>query len=253
MKRNTHTGSQHFLRSPRLAQELLGETSIRSSDTVYDIGAGSGVMTSTAAKQAASVVAIEIDSATASKLKENIRTARLDNVTVITGDYLNMPAPKMPYKIFANIPFHISAAIVGSFVNSPHAPEAAYLIVQKQFGQKLVSSEKGKFTSQLGMILGAEYAVKILKNLQRTDFAPPPAVDTVFIEIKKRPQPLIPEETLLAYRSFTEKAFSDPKFLARQPLDVIGMTPGLSPSRLTLSQWVLLFTASRQQKRSSAK
>lgn len=251
MKRNTHTGSQHFLRSPQLAKELLDRTSIKSSDVVYDIGAGSGVMTSIVAKKVSSVVAIEIDSIAADKLKTNIKRHSLDNVEVIVGDFLSMKPKHESYKIFANIPFHISAPIVSGFINTPHAPEAAYLIVQKQFGQKLVSSDKDRFTSQLGMVLGAEYNVKILKRLQKTDFTPPPAVDTVFIEIKKRPQSLVPTSELDSYKSFTEKAFSDPKFLAKQPLQVIGMTPGLSPSRLTLSQWILLYTAASQARRNS--
>ena len=95
------------------------------------------------------------------------------------------------------------------------------------------------------MLIGAEYSVKILSTLKKTDYTPPPAVDTVFIEIKRRKQPLIEPAQLDAYKLFTERCFSDQTFLSRQPLHVIGATPGLSPSRLSLSQWVLLFHASR--------
>ena len=57
MKRLAHY-SQYFLRSPRLIKELVGHTSIKRTDTVYDIGAGSGVISSVLAGRSGSVVAI---------------------------------------------------------------------------------------------------------------------------------------------------------------------------------------------------
>lgn len=244
MKRNTKTGSQHFLRSPALVKKLIQKTSIASGDTVYDIGAGSGIITAALAPIVHHVVAIEIEPRTAAILRNNIHTVhQYANVSIVEKDFLATPLPNRPYKIFANIPFHISSAIVQRFFNTPHGPEAAYLIVQKQFGQKLVSSESGRFTSQLGMLIGAEYAVRIITRLNRTDFAPQPAVDTVLVALERRKKPLVAQQDLKAYKVFTERCFSDQTYLSKQPLHVIGATPGLSPSRLTISQWVLLFAA----------
>lgn len=244
MRRNTHTGSQHFLRSPRIVEELLAKTDIKSTDIVYDIGAGSGVISSALAPLVREVVAIEVDPRTTHLLKRNIHDVHaFKNVKIIEEDFLTLPLPAYPYKIFSNIPFHISAPIVKRFFNSEHGPETAYLIVQKQFGQKLVSSEAKRFTSQLGMLIGAEYTVKIIRNLRRDDFKPQPAVDTVLIEMKRRKLPLIEKGRLKAYERFTEECFSDPKKLARQRLELIGLQPGDPPSRLTLSQWIILFNA----------
>ncbi len=245
MKRNTHTGSQHFIKSPAIVQALLNKSSIKSTDTVYDIGAGSGVIASVLARKVNRVVAIEVEPKTADILRRNMAT--LSNVKVVEGDFLAMPLPDEPYSVFANIPFHISSDILSRFFNITNPPRVMYLIVQKQFGQKLVSSEKGRFTSQLGMTLGAEYAIKIVVRLNKTDFSPPPAVDTVLVEIKHRDTPLVEKKTLNEYKAYTEKCFSNQTFMSKQPLHVIGATPGLSPSRLTISQWVTLFNASRSQ------
>jgi 16S rRNA A1518/A1519 N6-dimethyltransferase RsmA/KsgA/DIM1 with predicted DNA glycosylase/AP lyase activity len=102
--------SQHFLRNPRFVAELVGHTSIKKSDTVYDIGAGSGVISSVLAERCQKVVAIEIEPRTAEKLRANM--AGLPNVSVYEGDFLTMPLPDSPYKIFANIPFHLSSPIL---------------------------------------------------------------------------------------------------------------------------------------------
>lgn len=51
MKRLHTYAQQHFLRSPRLVAELIGHSNIRKNDTVYDLGAGSGVIASVLARR----------------------------------------------------------------------------------------------------------------------------------------------------------------------------------------------------------
>jgi 23S rRNA (adenine-N6)-dimethyltransferase len=242
MKRLAHY-SQNFLRSPKLVDELIAKSNLTSTDTVYDIGAGSGVITSRLALKVGKVIAVEFEPRIVETLKQN--TEKLTNVSVRHEDFLKTPLPKTAYKIFANIPFHLSSPIIKRFINTPDAPQAVYLIVQKQFGEKLVSNESGRFTAQLGMIIGAEYTVKILKNLQKADFWPNPAIDTVFIEMVKRKQPLVPKDRLKAYEQCTTECFADPKKLAKLPLHIIGKTPGFPPSRLTLTQWLILFNSQK--------
>ncbi len=94
------------------------------------------------------------------------------------------------------------------------------------------------------MILGARYEVKVRKKLERTDFWPHPAVDTVFIEILHRETPLIPKESFATYQRFTEECFSDPKQFAKVPLKTAGIVQGAKPSQLSLDQWVALFATS---------
>ena len=231
--------SQNFFRSPQLVESLIKRSSISSDDTVYDLGAGSGVISSVLAKHAKRVVAIEYDKRLLNTLHKNLDNK--PNVVIINENILTTKLPKTPYKIFANIPFHLSSQIIQRFINSPTSPEAAYLIVQRQFGRKLIASDTTHFTSQLGMIIGAEYTAKIIKRLNRTDFYPHPAVDTVCLELKKRAKPLVPTTRLRAYRQFTTECFSDPKNLARMPLDTINQVAGVSPSRLSLDQWIKLF------------
>lgn len=236
--------SQNFLRSPKLVEALIARSTLTKEDIVYDLGAGSGVISSVLAKRVKKVVAIEYEPETAKKLIHNMK--EYSNVTVKIGDVMQLNLPTTPYKIFANIPFHLSSPIIQRFINSPMSPEAAYLIVQKQFGRKLIATDTTHFTGQLGMLVGAEYKVKIIRNLRKTDFWPHPAVDTVCIEMIKRAQPLVPKNRLSAYAQFTIECFSDPKKLAKMPLHSIGQQPGASPSRLSLDQWVLLFNSQKR-------
>lgn len=231
--------SQHFLRSPRFAKELIGHTSIKRADTVYDIGAGSGVIASALAGRCQKVVAIEFEPRTAATLLKNME--KYPNVQVVQDDFLSIPLPETPYKVFANIPFHLSSPIVRKLTEATNPPDAAYLIVQKQFANKLLPGHKG-FSSQLGMSLGSQFAIRIRKRLKRTDFWPFPNVDTVLLEIKRRDVPLISPGELPAYRRFITDNFSSPAAFSKLPLSRLGIPPGTKPSSLTLDDWIVLFS-----------
>lgn len=183
MARN-HLLSQHFLRNPRLALILIGHSNLKKRDTVVEIGAGSGVITSALSKRVAKVIAIEPDKVMAEKLRMNLLKREISNVEVIEQDFMDFELPEGPYKVFSNPPFHLSSAIVHKLIEAENPPEAFYLILQKQFALKLLNTDR-HYTSQLGLKLIRGYQTKIRLPLKPTDFTPPPAVPTVLFEAKR--------------------------------------------------------------------
>lgn len=235
--------SQYFLRRPSLVKELIGHSSLKKTDTVLDIGAGSGVISAVLAQTCAAVLSIEFEPRMQQKLRTNM--AKYSNVTVLGGDFLSMPLPIQPYKVFANIPFHLSSPIIRRLTETNTPPRAIYLIVQKQFAQKLLIEARG-FTGMLGAMIAPTFSVRIRKRLQRTDFWPHPNVDTVFVEILPRPAPLLPDETMEDYRNFVAKSFSSPIYFATTARAEIGLAESTKPSQMTLAQWLLLYTATQK-------
>lgn len=240
MKRLAHY-SQYFLRNPQFIEQLIDLSSIGSDDTVLDIGAGSGTITAELAKICREVVSIEFEPRMAGKLRDNV--ARYSNVQVVEGDFLALELPKGRYKIFANIPFHLSSPIVRRLAEAEYQPADAYLIVQKQFANKLLPKHEG-FTGQLGMQIGPIFAVRILKRLRRTDYWPHPNVDTVLIELHRREKPLISREAMVEYRLFVEQCFSTPKIFAKTRKQAAGIPLDMKPSEMQLADWVRLFQES---------
>ena len=206
-----HRISQNFLRSPRIALMLIGHSNIRKRDFTLDIGAGSGVFTYALSKKSAQVLAIEFDRETFKKLQNN--TKKLENVEVLCADFLCFNLSRLPknYKVCANIPFHLSSPIIQKLTVAQNSPKSIYLILQKQFTRKLIVSDKN-FTSALGVKTFPFFESKIKKPLQKSDFTPPPAVETVFFEMKRRETPLISKEEQLIFNDFIEKMFAVPEF-----------------------------------------
>lgn len=239
MRRQVATHSQHFLRNPRLIAELIGHSNIRRGDLVIDIGAGSGAITAVLARRCRQVLAYENEPGILNKLQQNMR--RHKNVKVIAQDFLLAKLPDEPYKVFANIPFHLSADIVRKLTSDDlHTPQAIYLIVQKQFAQKIVPSDQ-RFTSQLGAQLSPWWQTRIRRPLRRTDFTPPPAVDTVLLELKPRPEPLLPTLERDKYQSFVAKCYASQKVFAAVPRAKASINPERKPSELTPEEWVRLY------------
>ncbi|MDO4902208.1 MAG: rRNA adenine N(6)-methyltransferase family protein [bacterium] len=229
MARN-HRISQNFLRSPKIALMLVGHTNIRKRDFTLDIGAGSGVITYALSKKSAQVLAIEFDRSTFQKLKQNTRD--LKNVEILNADFLHFNLNKLPkdYKVCANIPFHLSSEIIQKLVFSGNPPKSAYLILQKQFAKKLISSNQ-HFTSALGAKIFPFFEAKIKKPLRKTDFTPPPAVETVFFEMKRREVPLIARQEIGDFCDFIDRMFANKnfylnncgrKFRTRTPSQLVG-------------------------------
>lgn len=230
MKR-LHTKSQNFLRSPSVVKTLVGHSNLKKSDTVYDIGAGSGIISYVLAGTCERVVALEQDPRMITKLHENLDD--LDNVAIQQGDVLTTPLPSTPYKVFANIPFHLSSPIVRRLTEAETPPTAIYLIVQKQFAEKLLVGNEN-FTGLLGAFVAPRFTARIRYKLLRSDYKPAPAVDTVLVELLLRDTPLVPPRDMPQYRDFVELCFSRQKYF-----DTLGT--GKRPSQLTLEEWLALY------------
>ena len=230
-----HHYSQHFLKSPKVALMLIGHSNIRRKDTVLDIGAGSGVFTFALSKRSTQVIAIEKDKQAFKKLSLNLKN--IQNVKLINKDFLNFNLENLPvkYKVCSNIPFSLSSKIIQKLVNSNNQPQAIYLILQKQFAQKLII-DKNNFTSALGVKFMPFYSAKIRKPLYKNDFTPPPAVDTVFMELKKREEPLITLGDKNNYNSFIDKCFTSSNFFKKY-----NKNKEKKPSELTSQQWLTIW------------
>lgn len=237
MKRNIPQHGQHFLRGRALIGELVGHSNIRRRDTVLDIGAGSGAITAVLASRAAHVIAYEPEPQAATLLLKNM--ARYSNVTVKQQNFLRASLPTEPYKVFANIPFHLSSQIVRVLTSAPTPPRAVYLIVQKQFAQKLIS-DGNHFHGALGMSIAPWWVAKIRRPLRRTDFTPPPAVDTVLLELKPRDEALLAHEMQAAYSEFVAECYASPAYYHKA-----GGRKDACPSELSLQEWCDLFTRYR--------
>jgi 16S rRNA A1518/A1519 N6-dimethyltransferase RsmA/KsgA/DIM1 with predicted DNA glycosylase/AP lyase activity len=71
-------------------------------------------------------------------------------------------------------------------------------------------------------------------------------VDTAFVELKRRDNPLLPRTQMAEYEKFIQDCFSTPKLFFKTPRDQAGIPLDLKPSKVSLEQWLRLFAAAKK-------
>ncbi|MGC4190086.1 MAG: rRNA adenine dimethyltransferase family protein [Thermomicrobiales bacterium] len=246
--------SQNFLHNRRLVQSLVRQSGIGPDDLAIEIGPGRGIITDALAEAARHVLAIEKDPVHAAIVQRRLEAAGRENVTVFAADFLDFPLPATPYRIFANIPFAITAAIVGKLTTGTAPPASAHLVVQQEAAERFMGAP---IVTLQAATLHPWFACSIDHRFQRRDFSPPPQVDCVLLRIERRPSPLLAPEERQRYEEMTSTLFSawkpsvesalesiigreEAKAL-RRPLGAQAFSLTNRPSRFPLDGWVTLY------------
>ena len=196
-KQNKYSISQNFLTSGATIRRLIRRSDLCGDDLVVEIGAGKGHITRQLAEVCGHVVSYEIDPL----LYDRLQGTLPGNVSLRRGDFLTARLPGKPYKVFANIPFSITTAILRKLTMDGNPPEAAWLIVEK--GAAMRFCGRGRDTV-MSLALKPWFDVRIAASLRREDFHPAPSVDCVLLELRRRNLPDIPVSQRAAWIRFTE-------------------------------------------------
>lgn len=252
MAQSTRYGIQHsqnFLTNTNLVRQLVRDSGIGHNDTVLEIGPGKGIITRALADCAGRVLAIEKDEALAAELS---RPGHLPgNVIVLAGDVLEAQLPVTPFKVFANIPFRHTAAIIGKLTTGSAPPRESWLVVQREAADRYELSARN---SMQAITLASRFDITIRHEFSRSDFTPQPNVDAVLMRISAMDRPLIRPEHHRKFVQFVDVVFSAwqqtlkqsiKARLPRRSADRIVRVPGIwwhqSVSTIPLDQWIRLF------------
>lgn len=250
--RNRIKYSQNFLQNTELVKSLVSKSGISQNDTVLEIGAGEGIITAELLNKADKVIAFEVDKYFFDRLEEKFQGSI--SLQLRLEDFLEVDLPIYPYKVFSNIPFNLTAAIIKKLTFEENSPEDAYLIIQKEAAMKFVGKPLDSKNRQLSVLLFPWFEIKSIYNFKPGDFHPRPNVQVVLIEIKKRQGPLINLQKRQKYEDFVTFAFNQFKpnitdglsnVLGKQDIITLageyGFSPEAKPSEIDFQNWIRLF------------
>jgi 23S rRNA (adenine-N6)-dimethyltransferase len=235
---------QHFLRSSKLAAELVRAAGIRRDEIVLDLGAGTGALTAALVRRGACVVAVEIDTELAAGLRR-----RFPEVRVVEDDVLGVAFPRERFKVVANLPFGCATAILRRLLDPRARLESADVIVEWSVASKRASVWPG---TQLSAYWGAWFELSLARRLPRSVFAPQPSVDAGVLRIVRRGEPHVPASDRAAYEVFLARGYRGglrsvvtPHRLKRCEAE-LGFARQARPRDLDAAQWAGLWRAVRQ-------
>ncbi len=178
-----------------IQNKIISASSINSSDTVLEIGAGRGAITGILAQKAYKVYALEIDRQLYPILLDKFSSTR--NVEVIVSDILRFDItrclgnPRSKIKIIGNIPYCITTPIMEYIIENRQYISSAYLMVQKEFADRLTASAGSKRYGSLSCFAQYYLMPKVRFIVSRNSFLPRPKVDSCFLEILIRDKPAV--------------------------------------------------------------
>ena len=247
---NKSSLSQNFLKDRDIVRQLIEVSDLNTSDTVVEIGAGRGIITTLLCGKVKQVLAIEKDEALANKLIE--RTQNITNLKIENIDFLDYQLPEYNYKIFANPPFAITAEILNKVYQSNNLPDSIFLIMQLETAQKFIGN---KLESQSSILFKPFFEIENLGDIDRTSFTLKPQIKIIFVKFKKRDNPFIKISDKIDFYNFVTYGFGQwsptvldayKKVLTYTQLQTIKKTLKIGdvpPSQLSFDKWLLFFKA----------
>ncbi|MFA6437042.1 MAG: 16S rRNA (adenine(1518)-N(6)/adenine(1519)-N(6))-dimethyltransferase RsmA [Candidatus Paceibacterota bacterium] len=182
---------QNFLLGQEILNEIVDLAEVKTSDTVLEIGPGTGSLTKELAKNASKVIAVEKDEKLIFVLKEELKNYK--NIEIICSDireWLNSDNLKIqePYKLVANLPYYLSSFIIRRFLEIKQKPEMIVLTLQKELVERICERE-GRM-SLISIMVNLYGKPQLGPIITRDKFYPAPQVDSRVLIIKdiKKPE-----------------------------------------------------------------
>ncbi|KAI4330282.1 hypothetical protein MLD38_028582 [Melastoma candidum] len=196
---------QHLLVNPRVLDNILREADVRRTDTVLEIGPGTGNLTLKLLEACRRVVAVEIDRRMVAVLLQRVADhGSQQKLTVIQKDALKVEFPQFDI-VVANIPYGISSPLIFKLVYGESRFRSATLLLQHEFAKRLLAnpgeSEYNRLAANVKLVADVTPGFKVSKR----DFLPIPKVDSSVVTI--RPKAQIPDVNIAEWLAFTRTCF----------------------------------------------
>ena len=265
---------QHFLASEDSAFRIVEALGDVSQSTVLEIGPGRGILTSSLAKRARRLIAVELDRVLAAQLR--LKFGMAQNVEIIEADVLAIdfdslfgPKPGLgrpgieikpqPVKVVGNLPYYITSDILLRLFEVSKYFESIVIMVQREVADRIAAEPGGRDYGMLSATAQLYAHVEKLFTLPPEAFTPPPKVHSTVLRLTIDPQQ---EKLGVAgdgFIDFLRLSFGQkrktlwnnlkPKYEAgrlKHALASAHVKPGARAETLTLEQTAAVFQALRE-------
>lgn len=172
---------QNFLINEGVLDRIIEAADIAPTDTIVEVGPGTGALTKRLAATGARIIAIEKDRRLIEPLQEQFSEQK--NVSIIEGDILEWQPDLQTgeYKVVANIPYYLTSHLVRLMLEQWPSPSIAVLMVQEEVARRMMAAPPNMNLLALSVQLYA--SPSMVMRVSRGSFRPMPDVDSAVIKL----------------------------------------------------------------------
>ena len=250
--------SQNFLTDAAALDTIVDAAELQPDDRVVEIGPGLGVLTRRLLAAGTSVLAVELDPRLAEYLRRELYG--VEGFELIEADALNLHPREMfpdePFKVVANIPYHITSPLLHAFLEGERPPRLMVVLVQLEVAER-VAAPPGQM-SYLSVFVQNVASAEVVARVPAAAFEPAPAVDSAILRLRARADPAVPPgpEREPFYRvvqaGFRQRRKQIHNGLGRElplvpealesALETCGVSRDRRPQTLSVDEWACLAT-----------
>jgi len=172
---------QHFLTSDTYRRRIAEALPIGSDDLVIEVGPGRGAMTALVARRARRLMAVELDSGLAARLRQDL--ASIDRVEIVQGDILELDlagicrinnTPRA--YAFGNLPYYITSPILHHLFDAAAYVRGMAFVVQREVADRITARPGSRDYGYLSVTSQFHSRPRLAFTIPPGAFSPPPAV-----------------------------------------------------------------------------
>ena len=251
---------QNFLLDLNLTRRIARAAEAQSS-VVYEVGPGPGGLTrALLAEGAARVVAVERDERCLAALAE-IAEAYPGRLEIVAADALKIDEVEIlrergvtaPVRIAANLPYNIGTALLVKWLTANTWPpfwQSMTLMFQREVAERITAKPGSRAYGRLSVLVQWRSQAKILFDVSRSAFVPPPNVTSSIVRLEPLEEPVAPAN-LADLEAVTAVSFGHRRKMLRQSLKDLthdaeamireaGLDPTQRPEQLSVAEFASL-------------
>ncbi len=242
---------QNFLHDKAVISHIVSAIRPQSGQHLVEIGPGQGAITVEILKLIKNMDVIELDRDLIEPLARTLGElgeVRIHNKDAMKFDYTDLAAGHR-LRVVGNLPYNISTPILFHLLSQADCIEDMHFMLQKEVVDRMVAPPGNKTYGKLSVMLQVWCEVEPLFDISPGSFRPAPKVDSAFVRLIPRSQPVAPVTDNRVLELLVTSAFSQRrktlrnslrKLIDAESMESLGINPTLRAERLTLEEFITL-------------
>ena len=262
---------QNFLVDRNIVDRIIRSVDPKPHETIIEIGAGQGALTSRLAQAAGRVMAIEFDRELVPQLRAQF--ANNPNLTVIEADALAVDfcaaiRPAQTARVVANLPYNVGTAILQKLIEQRRCLSQMTLMLQREVVDRITAPAGSSERGYLSVFVEAYCETEKLFDVPPQAFRPAPKVWSTVVRLRGRPEIASPVKDEALLWQVVSAGFAHPRktilnnlreapetiqesLRRRGGASIVLCDAGITPLRraetFTVEEWAMLVNAMLEQ------